>query len=65
MPPHVDREETTMGLAILLLILALLLGGVGLFVEALQWVLIIALVLLILSAITGARGRRAGGAPRA
>lgn len=47
-----------MGVAILLLILALLLGGVGLFVEALRWVLIIALVLLIVSAITGTRGRR-------
>jgi hypothetical protein len=46
------------GLAILLLILALLLGGVGLFVEALRWVLIIALVLLIVGAVTGARGRR-------
>jgi hypothetical protein len=46
------------GLTILLLILALLLGGVGLFVEALRWVLIIALVLLIVGAITGARGRR-------
>jgi hypothetical protein len=30
---------------------------VGLFVEALRWVLIIALVLLIASALTGARGR--------
>lgn len=46
-----------MNLAVLLLILALLLGGVGLFVEALRWVLIIALVLLILGAITGRRGR--------
>jgi hypothetical protein len=44
-------------IAILLLILALLLGGVGLFVEALRWVLIIALVLIIVSAITGRRGR--------
>lgn len=48
-----------MGIAILLLILALVLGGVGLFVEALRWVLIIALVLLIVGAITGSRGRRA------
>jgi len=48
-----------MGVAILLLILALVLGGVGLFVEALRWVLIIALVLLIVSAVTGGRGRRA------
>ena len=46
-----------MGLALLILILALLLGGVGLFVEALRWVLIIAIALLILSAITGFRGR--------
>lgn len=46
-----------MGLALAILILALLLGGVGLFVEALRWVLIIAVVLLILSAITGFRGR--------
>lgn len=53
-----DRKGTPVGLAILLLILALLLGGVGLFVEALRWVLIIALVLLIVGAVTGARGRR-------
>ena len=46
-----------MGIALLILLLALLLGGVGLFVEALRWVLIIAVVLLILSVVTGARGR--------
>lgn len=46
-----------MNAAILILILALVLGGVGLFVEALRWVLIIALVLLIVSAFTGYRGR--------
>jgi hypothetical protein len=46
-----------MGTALLILILALLLGGVGLFVEALRWVLIIAVVLLIISAFTGFRGR--------
>lgn len=50
-----------MGLAILLLILALIAGGVGIFVEALRWVLIIALVLLIVSAVTGARGRSHAG----
>lgn len=50
-----------MGLAILLLILALIAGGVGIFVEALRWVLIIALVLLIVSAVTGARGRTGAG----
>jgi hypothetical protein len=48
-----------MGLVILLLLLALLLGGVGLFVEALRWVLIIAVVLLIVGIFTGWRGRSA------
>ena len=47
-----------MGLAIALVLLALLLGGVGLAVEALRWVLIIAVVLFIVSVITGVRGRR-------
>lgn len=46
-----------MGLTLLILILALVLGGVGLFVEALRWVLIIALVLLVVGAFTGYRGR--------
>jgi hypothetical membrane protein len=46
-----------MGLVIVLIILALLFGGVGLFVEALRWLLIIAVILFIVSAITGARGR--------
>jgi hypothetical protein len=44
-----------MGLVIALLLLALLLGGVGLFVEALRWVLIIALILFVVSAFTGFR----------
>lgn len=47
-----------MGLAMLLLVLALIFGGIGLFVEALEWVLVIALVLLVLGAVTGARGSR-------
>lgn len=47
-----------MGVALLILILALLLGGVGLFVEALRWVLIIAIVLLLIGAFAGWRGRR-------
>jgi hypothetical protein len=47
-----------MGAVALLLILALLFGGVGLFVEAARWALIIALVLLVVSAFTGYRGRR-------
>jgi hypothetical protein len=47
-----------MGLAILLLILALIFGVVGFVVEALQWVIVIALVLLVVSAVTGGRARR-------
>lgn len=46
-----------MGIALAILLLALILGGVGLFVEALRWVLIIAVVLLLVSAFTGYRGR--------
>ena len=46
-----------MGLVVLLLLLALLFGGLGLFVEGLKWALIIALVLLIVGAFTGYRGR--------
>lgn len=46
-----------MGLAVALIILALILGGVGLAVEALRWILIIAVVLLIWGAVTGSRSR--------
>lgn len=46
-----------MQLAIVLIILALLLGGVGLAFEALRWVLIIALVLFVWGAITGNKSR--------
>lgn len=41
----------------LLLLLALLFGGVGLFVEGLKWALIVALVLVVLSAVSGTRYR--------
>ena len=47
-----------MGLALAILLLALLLGGVGLAVEALRWLLIVALVMFVISAFTGWRGRR-------
>lgn len=46
-----------MGVVIAILLLALLLGGLGLFVEALRWLLIIALVLFLLGAFTGWRRR--------
>ncbi len=47
-----------MGVVILLLVLALLFGGAGLAIEGLKWLLIIALVLLVVGAFTGYRGRR-------
>jgi hypothetical protein len=48
------------GLVALLLILALLFGGFGLFAKGLTWLLIIALVLFVASAFTGwySRGHR-------
>lgn len=46
-----------MGIVVLLLILALVFGGVGLFVEGLKWLLIIALVLFLASFFTGYRTR--------
>jgi hypothetical protein len=47
------------GLVVLLIILALLLGGVGLAVSSLKFLLLVALVLLAFSLFTGygARGR--------
>lgn len=47
-----------MGLVVALLLLALLLGGVGLFAEGLKWVLIIAIVLFIASFFSFSRTRR-------
>jgi hypothetical protein len=45
------------GVVIAVLLLALLLGGLGLVVEALRWLLIIALVLFLVGAFTGWRRR--------
>jgi hypothetical protein len=47
-----------MVLAVVLVVLALVLGGVGLLVEGLKWALIIALVLLVAGVIAGAVNRR-------
>lgn len=44
-----------MSTAVIIILLALVVGGVGLAVEALRWLLIIAVVLLILGAISGRR----------
>jgi hypothetical protein len=45
------------GVVVVLLLLALLFGGFGLFVAGLQWALIIALILVVAGAFTGYRGR--------
>lgn len=47
-----------MALVVFLLLLALIFGGAGLFVESLKWALIIALALLVASAVMGTRSRR-------
>lgn len=44
-------------LIVLLLLAALVFGGIGLFVEAAAWALIIALVLVVAGAIAGVAGR--------
>lgn len=46
-----------MGLVIVLLVLALLIGGTGLLVEGLLWLLVIAGLLVIVGAVLGYRGR--------
>lgn len=53
-----NREKgSAMGIALLILLIALIAGGIGLFVEALRWLLIIAVVLLIVGVLFGWRGR--------
>ncbi len=44
-----------MALVVFLLLLAILFGGAGLFVASLKWALIVALALIIASAVTGTR----------
>ena len=47
-----------MALALLLILLALVLGGVGLAVTALKWLLIVALVVFVVGLFAGYSGRR-------
>jgi len=44
-----------MALVVFLLLLALVFGGAGLFLTGLKWALIVALALVVLSAISGRR----------
>ena len=46
-----------MGIVLAFLLLALLFGGIGLFATGLKWLLVVALVFFILSAVSGYRGR--------
>ncbi|ADO72847.1 uncharacterized protein STAUR_5075 [Stigmatella aurantiaca DW4/3-1] len=46
-----------MNLLVILLVLALLFGGVGLFVEGLKWLLIISAALFVASLVSGAMSR--------
>lgn len=51
-----------MGIVIILIILALIFGGIGFLVEGLFWLLVISLILLVVGAVMGARAR--GGASK-
>lgn len=44
-----------MALVLLIILIALLLGGVGLAVEGLKWLLIIALIVFVVGLLTGYR----------
>lgn len=48
-----------MGLALLLIVLALIIAGVGLFISAVKWLLIISAVLFVAGALTGWARRNA------
>ena len=53
--PSIAVKEENLSTALIIILLALILGGVGLAVEALRWLLIIALVLIVVGALTGRR----------
>ncbi|MDQ3461847.1 MAG: hypothetical protein M3471_02245 [Actinomycetota bacterium] len=46
-----------MGIVIVLIVLALIFGGLGFLIEGLLWLLVIAVVLLVAGAIAGSRVR--------
>lgn len=60
------QKEQLMGIAIALIVLALLIGGIGLVMEALWWMLIIAGALVIAGIVFGwlKRGSAGAGTPR-
>ncbi|CAN5855320.1 hypothetical protein BH23ACT1_BH23ACT1_02450 [soil metagenome] len=46
-----------MGIVIVLIVLALIFGGLGFLIEGLLWLLVIAVVLLVVGAVAGSRMR--------
>lgn len=46
-----------MGVVLFLILLAVVFGGIGLLVEGLMWLFVIALVLVVAGAVTGVRAR--------
>jgi hypothetical protein len=50
-----DEEGEFVSTASIIILVALLLGGVGLAVEAFRWLLIVALILIVIGALTGRR----------
>ncbi|CAN5826126.1 hypothetical protein BH24ACT2_BH24ACT2_18980 [soil metagenome] len=46
-----------MGIVIVLIVLALIFGGLGFLIEGLLWLLVIAVVLLVVGAVAGSRVR--------
>jgi hypothetical protein len=60
-PRHQDAvlvRGDAMWLVIALIVLAVIFGGIGLFVAAAKWALIIALILLVVGAVMGFMNRR-------
>jgi hypothetical protein len=56
-PP--THREHTVPIIILLVVLALIFGGIGLLVEGLFWLLIISVILFVVGGVLGTRGRGA------
>jgi len=52
---ELGKGNVMSGWALVILVLALVLGGVGLFVEALRWLLIVGAVLFLIAIFTGRR----------
>jgi len=50
-----DEEGEFVSTALIIILVALLLGGIGLAVEAFRWLLIVALILIVIGALTGRR----------